>query len=131
VERRIVNPWSWQDRLGFVQAHEVRAATRTLYCAGITSVDEQGTPLHAGDMGAQLLAALDNLETLLRAAGYSLADVVRITTYVTDVGAYFAARPPLQERLDEAGCRYASTLLEVARLARPELMVELEATAAA
>jgi hypothetical protein len=37
----------------------------------------------------------------------------------------------LQERLDQAGCRYAATLLGVSRLARPELLVELEATAAA
>ena len=40
MEARIVNPWSWQDRLGFVHAKEVTEPTRTLYCAGQTSVDE-------------------------------------------------------------------------------------------
>jgi enamine deaminase RidA (YjgF/YER057c/UK114 family) len=131
MERRIVNPWTWQDRLGFVQANEVVGAGRVLYCAGVVSVDEEGTPLHAGDMRAQALRALDNLETLLRAAGYSLADVVRLNTYVTDVDAYLGARPAVQERLERAGCRYAATLLGVARLARPELLIELETTAAA
>jgi enamine deaminase RidA (YjgF/YER057c/UK114 family) len=82
-------------------------------------------------MQAQALQALDNLETVVREAGYSLSDVVRLNTYVTDVDAYFEARPAIQERLERAGCRYAATLLGVARLARPQLLIELEATAAA
>jgi enamine deaminase RidA (YjgF/YER057c/UK114 family) len=130
MERRIINPWTWQDSRGFVQGHEVTGATQTLYCAGVTSVDADGQVLHPGDMAAQLLQALDNLETILDAAGYSLADVVRLTTYTTDVDACVAARPPLIQRLTAANCRYASTLLGITRLARPELLVELEATAA-
>ncbi len=81
MERRVINPWTWQDELGFVQANEVTAASRTLYCAGQTSVDESGTPVHAGDMAAQLGKALDNLEEVLAAAGMSLADVVRLNAY--------------------------------------------------
>jgi enamine deaminase RidA (YjgF/YER057c/UK114 family) len=114
-----------------VQANEVVGASRVLYCSGVVSVDENGTPLHAGDVGAQALQALDNLETLLTAAGYGLADVVRLNTYVTDVDAYAAARAPVQQRLEGAGCRYSATLVGVARLARPELLIELEATAVA
>ena len=34
MERRIINPWSWQDQFGYVQAHEVSAAQRVLFCAG-------------------------------------------------------------------------------------------------
>jgi enamine deaminase RidA (YjgF/YER057c/UK114 family) len=131
MERRIVNPWTWQDRAGFVHANEVRDASRVLYCAGVVSVDEEGMPVHEGDMQAQALRALDNLETILGEAGYTLADVVRLNTYVVEVDDYVQARPALQERLNQAGCRYAATLLGVSRLARPELLIELEATAAA
>ena len=46
MERCIVNPWTWQDARGFVQAHEVTGATQTLYCAGVTSVDADGEVLH-------------------------------------------------------------------------------------
>jgi enamine deaminase RidA (YjgF/YER057c/UK114 family) len=130
MERRILNPWSWQDRLGFVQANEVAGASRLIYCSGVVSVDDDGTPLHVGDMQAQSLRALDNLETLLHEADCTLADVVRLNTYAVDVEAYMQARPSVQERLAQAGCRYAATLLGVARLARPELLIELEATAA-
>src|SRR5205823_12064060 len=82
MERRVVNPWRWQDRLGFVQANEVVGARRVLYCSGVVSVDDTGVPLYADDLQAQGLRALDNLETILHEAGYTLADVVRLNTYV-------------------------------------------------
>jgi enamine deaminase RidA (YjgF/YER057c/UK114 family)/catechol 2,3-dioxygenase-like lactoylglutathione lyase family enzyme len=130
LERRIVNPWEWQSRVGFDQAHEVRGSERLLFCSGVVSVDAEGTPQHVGDMREQALLALDNLEAILREAGFGLADVVRLTTYVTDMGAYWEARPAIRERLDAAGCRHTSTLLGVSSLARPELLIEIEATAA-
>lgn len=129
MESRVVNPWTWQDRLGFVQGKEVVGAERTLYCAGQTSVDENGQPLHEGDMKAQALQALDNLETVLREAGYELSDLVRLTIYVTDLPAYREAAPAVGARLAEAGVRHTSTLLGISRLAMPELLVEIEATA--
>jgi enamine deaminase RidA (YjgF/YER057c/UK114 family) len=49
--------------------------------------------------------------------------------FTTAVDAFFGAHPTLVARLDAAGCRPASTLLGVARLAFPEMLVELEATA--
>ena len=58
MERKIVNPWKWQDSYGFVQGHEVTGAQRVLYCAGQTSVDGEGNPLHTGDMAAQINQAL-------------------------------------------------------------------------
>ena len=131
MERRIVNPWTWQDQFGFVQAHEVSGAQRVLLCAGQTSMDAEGRPAHPGDMRAQVALALDNLEAVLREAGLTLADVVRLNYYTTDVDAFFGASDIVMERLAGADCRPASTLLGVARLAFPELLVEIEATAVA
>ena len=45
-----VNPWTWQEQFGFSQAIEVGGAKRVLYCAGQTSVDAEGVPMHARDM---------------------------------------------------------------------------------
>jgi enamine deaminase RidA (YjgF/YER057c/UK114 family) len=129
VERRIINPWTWQDQMGYVQANEVFDTLRTLFCAGQTSVDEEGRPVHAGDMGAQLVRALDNLETVLGAAGATLSDVMRLNIYTTDVDLFFEAYGPGAARLAEAGCRPASTLVSVTGLSSPELLVEIEATA--
>jgi enamine deaminase RidA (YjgF/YER057c/UK114 family) len=129
MERRIVNPRSWQDRFAFVQANETAGVERVLHCSGQTSVDADGQPMHEGDMGAQVGQALDNLEVVLREAGFALADVVRLNYYVTDVDAFIEAGEAYCSRLAEAGCRPASTLLGVARLASPSLLVEIEATA--
>ena len=54
MERRIVNPWTWQDEMGYVQANDVSGAQRTIFLSGQASVDEEGTPVHPGDMEAQL-----------------------------------------------------------------------------
>ncbi len=130
MERQMINPWAWQDRLGFVQANAVSGAERTIHCSGQTSVDAGGNPVHEGDMVAQVGQALDNLEAVLRESGCGLSDVVRLNYYTTDVDAFFGAMMEvLVPRLSEAGCRPASTLLGVLRLALPPLLVELEATA--
>jgi enamine deaminase RidA (YjgF/YER057c/UK114 family) len=129
VERKIVNPWTWQDSFGFVQANEISGGQRVLFCSGQTSNDENGRPLHAGDIRAQFNQAMDNLEQVLTASGYSLSDVVRLIYYTTDVDALLANYDAVVGRLAQAGCRPASTLLGVSRLAFPEWMIEIEATA--
>jgi enamine deaminase RidA (YjgF/YER057c/UK114 family) len=89
MESRVINPWTWQDQFGFVQAHEVSGAQRVVYCAGQTSVDGDGSPLHEGDMRAQIEQALDNLETVLREAGLGLSNLVRLNYYTTNIDALF------------------------------------------
>jgi enamine deaminase RidA (YjgF/YER057c/UK114 family) len=131
MEREIVNPWQWQDQYGFVQANALTGPQRVVVCAGQTAMDADGKPQHAGDMRAQVALALDNVETVLKQAGLGLGDVVRMNYYVTDIDAFFGAADVLGARLQAAGCRPASTLLGVARLAFPEFLIEIEATAAA
>ena len=129
MQRSIHNPWTWQDEFGYVQANEVSSATSTLYCAGQTSVNADGEPLHLDNMAEQIQTALDNLETVLSTAGFNLADIMRLNVFVTDMDAFFGGYEPFAKRLADAGCKYAGTLLEVRRLAVPGLLVELEATA--
>jgi enamine deaminase RidA (YjgF/YER057c/UK114 family) len=129
MERKIINPWKWQDQYGFVQANEVRGTQRVLYCAGQVSVDAEGNPVHAGNMRAQITQALDNLDAVLSAAGFKMSDVVRLNFFTTDVDRTMEAWPLIRDRLAEGGCRQASTLLGVARLYHPDILIEIEATA--
>jgi len=131
LERRTINPWSWQDNLGFSQAIEVSGVQRIIFCAGQTSMDDEGTPLHIGEMRGQINLAMDNLEKVLGESGAGLSDVVRLNYYTTDVDRFFEAYDAVLGRLAEAGCQPTSTLLGVASLAFPELLVEIEATAVA
>jgi len=131
VERTAVNPWAWSLQFGFNQGESVEGATRVLFCAGQTSVDGDGNPQHPGDMAAQIRLAADNLDAVLHEAGMSLSNVVRLNLYTTDVDAFFANAAALGERTGAAGVAPPGTLLGVARLAFPELMIEMEATAVA
>ncbi|HVE92495.1 MAG TPA: RidA family protein [Actinomycetota bacterium] len=130
MEKKAVNPWTWQDNYGFSQAIDVQGSARTVFCSGQTPLDADGNPQHAGDMGAQAMLALDNLETVLSQAGLKLSDVVRLNYFVTDIPAFMASAEVWGPRLQEAGCKPASTLLHVSGLFHPDVMIEIEATAA-
>ena len=129
MQRTAVNPVSWSLQFGFNQGELVEGHTRELFCAGQISVDSEGNPLHQGDMAAQLGLALDNLEIVLTGAEMTLKNVVRLNIYTTDVDLFSQHGAVLGERLGRAGIAPASTLLGVAILASPDLLVELEATA--
>ena len=131
MERTAINPWTWSSRLGFDQAHLIAGQRRQLVLSGQDSVDAKGAPRHPGDMGAQLGLAIDNLETVLAAVEMSLADVVRLNVYTTDVDLLLPHYGVPASRLGAAGVAPAMTLLGVARLAIPGQAVELEGTAVA
>ena len=129
AERRAVNPWRWQEQFGFVQANEVTGIERVLVCSGQAAISADGQPQHAGDMRAQVALALENVEAVLREAGLDWSNVVRLNHYTTDMDAFFQAADVLASRLGDY--QVASTVLGVTRLAFPELMIEMEATAVA
>ncbi|MGD0661348.1 MAG: RidA family protein [Syntrophorhabdales bacterium] len=131
METKAINPWQWQDALGFSQAIEVRGGQRVVYCSGQTSVDADGNPMYAGDLTKQLIQALDNLESVLKEAGLTLANVVRLNYYTTDMRCFLSAGPVLGKRLEAARCKPSSTLLAVTSLFHPDIMLEIEATAVA
>lgn len=128
MERSAVNPAPWSLDLGFNQGELVGGAQRTLYISGQTAMSAEGRPLHEGDVAAQLALAVENLESVLTAAGMSLANLVRLNVYTTDVDALFPHYGVLAGRLGEAGVA-PTTMLGVTRLAIPGQVVELEGTA--
>ena len=130
MDKKIINPWQWQEKLGFVQANDIAGAKRMIFCSGQVPVDGDGRLLHPGKMMEQIHQALDNLETVLAGAGLQLSDVVRLNYYTTDIPAFRRAEPELAKRLKKSGCRPASTLLGVSALYHPDILVEIEATAA-
>ncbi|MFC7641118.1 RidA family protein [Streptosporangium lutulentum] len=131
MERTAVNPWAWSVEMGYNQGELVSGHTRTLYCAGQTAMSGDGKLQHADDMAAQLALSLDNLEAVLGEAGMSLANLVRLNVYTTDVDRLFQDYGVLASRLGAAGVAPSTTMLGVTRLAIPDLMVELEGTAVA
>jgi enamine deaminase RidA (YjgF/YER057c/UK114 family) len=126
-----VNPWPWSLELGFNQAQLVEEHTCTLYLAGQTAVDEHGHPQHKGNMAGQIELALDNLESVLASAAMTLENLVRLNIYTTDIDQLITHYEVIRSRFEEAGAAPPGTLLGVARLGFPELLVEFEGTAVA
>ena len=127
--RTPVNPWSWSLGYGFNQAELVEGARRVLVLSGQGPAAADGTTQHAGDFPAQVALCLDNIETVLKEAGMTLGNVVRINVFTTDVDAMMGSWENLVKRFAAAGVQPTSTLVGVTRLAFPEMMVEIEATA--
>lgn len=129
VKKTVINPWAWQDRMVYAQAVEVPGYASTLYCSGQAAMDEDGNP-SCGSMNDQIHESFDNLETVLRHAGYTLSDVVRLNFYTTSIDNFFCEYGAVLNRLKKFNCVPSSTLKEVRALAYPSLLLEIEATAA-
>ena len=109
-------------------SHVVVAEPGTLVMlSGQLSRDRDGNIVGKGDMRAQIRQVCENIKTGLAAAGATLDDVIKTNTYVTDIEEYFKHVDVRMEYF--AAALPTSTTVEVRRLAHPELMVEIEATA--
>lgn len=103
----------------------VEEASRVLYVAGQVGFDENGDLVGAGDPAAQAAQALTNLSRIVEGAGARMEDVAKTTVFLVDLDhrepvgqvrqQFFPTDPP------------ANTLLVVSSLARPDLLVEIEA----
>ncbi|AQQ04764.1 enamine deaminase RidA [Roseibium algicola] len=130
MNRTPVNPWPWSLRLGYNQAEIVEGMGRQLICAGQTAVDGEGNPQHAADMRGQIELSLNNLEAVLAEARMTLANVIQVKVYTTDVDEALKNFDVLGARFGRLDAAPPMTLLGVSRLALPPLMFEIEAIAA-
>ncbi len=95
--------------------------------AGTTAWDERGDIVGVGDMHAQAAQALHNIEHALTAAGAALVDVVRTRAFVTDITRWEEVAKAHGEFFRDI--RPAFTMVQVARLVDPRMLVEVEADA--
>ncbi len=131
MERREINPTDWLLGFNINQGIEVTGAQRVLYLSGQTSNGPDGAPLHVGDLTAQFRQAWSNLKDALTEARMDPTNIVRLNMYTTDAPGFMEAGEDIVQIFAADGCRPVSTLLGVAALFEPDLMIELEATAVA
>ncbi len=98
MEKRQINPWTWQDALGFSQAWRVDGAGSFVFVAGQGPISADGELVGSGDFEAQVRQTFENLRTVLEQAGASLESVVKLTVFLTDIGDAAGVRPG-QERV--------------------------------
>ena len=111
----------------YSQAVKVTGGETVLYLAGQVAYDHNGNAAHAGDFKAQARAALQAVRAQVEAGGGTMANIVKVNTFLTDI----------RHRTEYAAIREeffgkkmpASTLVAVSALAQPEFLIEIEAIA--
>lgn len=126
MEKRVINPWTWQNERSYNQAVEVKNVAGTLYVSGQTAIDDEGISSTA-DMKTQLELAIRNLERVISEADYDCKNIVRLNIYTTSTEKLWPHFNILQNWVEKHGMEQALTLLEVVSLFET-LTVELEAT---
>jgi enamine deaminase RidA (YjgF/YER057c/UK114 family) len=126
MEKKIINPWKWQDARNYVQAVEVKNPGGTLYVSGQTAINDEGISSDA-DMRTQIFHTIENLEKVILSSGYEVKNIVRLNIYTTNSTELFENFDVIQKWLTKNEVQQASTVLEVKTLFET-LKVELEAT---
>jgi 2-iminobutanoate/2-iminopropanoate deaminase len=128
---RPVTPASFGPPLGMYSHGMIAPGGELVVVAGQVGMGAGGT-VAVGDVVTQTKQALDNVRTILEAAGCTMRDVVRLQTFLTradDIPGFMKARSDVFPAWFPDGVYPPNTLLVVSRLVRPELLVEIEAMA--
>ena len=126
MEKKIINPWNWQEARNYVQALEIKHANSTLYVSGQCAISDDGVSSTA-DMRMQIFHTIENLEKVIQSSGYEARHLVRLNIYTTDSTALFENFDVIQDWITKNKVKQTSTVLEVKTLFET-LKVELEAT---
>jgi len=124
-----VNPPGLSKPGGYTHAVVVPSGTRLVVISGQVALDSAGRIVGAGSMTAQATQVFENLKAALAGVGATFKDVVKLNTYVTNIGQSQAFRD-VRDKYVNTDAPPASTLIEVRRLFRNEFIVEVEAIVA-
>jgi 2-iminobutanoate/2-iminopropanoate deaminase len=112
----------WEKEYGYSQAVKV---DNTIYVSGQVSHDDKGNVVGRGDMEVQMRQAYKNIKKVLAQYGATVDNVVDEVLFVTDMDAAFAARVKCKQEVFSGNPVLTSTIVQIQRLAFPELMVEI------
>ena len=137
MKRESVNPWDWGLKWSMDQGEVVEGATRTLRFSGqIAARPDPNTELgialvSPNEIRGQIECALANIDAVLAGARMTRRNVVSLRFFTTDIEGFLRNYDVYRDWIAEAGTRPPQSLLGVQGLVLPELMIEIEAVAAA
>jgi enamine deaminase RidA (YjgF/YER057c/UK114 family) len=126
TRRNIASGVPWEKTVGYSRAVRIG---NLIEVAGTTAIDEKGNLVGPDDPYRQAQYALAKIGRALGEAGAGFGDVIRTRIFVTDISRWEEVGRAHGEVFGDI--RPAATLVQVASLVRPDLLVEIEATAVA
>jgi len=125
---RFLNPASMPQSVGYTQVVEV-TGSKMLYLSGQIALDTAGQIVGVGDLHAQTQQVFENLKAGLAAVGATFEHVVKLHLYLLDITQIQVVRD-VRDRYVNTQLPPASTAVEVRRLFRDDLLIEIDAIAA-
>jgi enamine deaminase RidA (YjgF/YER057c/UK114 family) len=125
----LITPPTLPAPTGYSHVAVVGEGSSLVWTAGQVALDTDGNVVGAGDWEAQTRAVMENLDRALRAGGATWEDVFKLAYYVVDLSELATIRAVRDEFVDTQRPP-TSSLIQVAGLYRPELLIEIEAVAA-
>jgi 2-iminobutanoate/2-iminopropanoate deaminase len=116
----------WEKEYGYAQSVKVED---TIYVSGQVSHDETGKIVGRGDMEAQMRQAYTNIQKVLAQYGATMNNIVDEILFVTDMDAAFSAAVKCRENVFSGIPVVASTIVQIQRLAFPDLLIEIRCVA--
>ncbi len=116
----------WEKEYGYAQAVKVGD---TIFLSGQVSHDDKGSIVGIGDMEAQMRQAYANIQKVLALYGATIDSIVDETLFVTDMNTAFAAAAKCRRDIFSGSPIVASTIVQIQRLAFPDLMIEIRCVA--
>jgi len=124
IRKTVTPPWTWPEKFGITAGERVGD---TIYLSGMLALEADGTLVAPSDVYAQTVKVFSNIREAIESEGGSIKDLVKMTTFLTDMSEYgdfkrarteiFGTTPP------------ASTAVVSPALAVPGAVVEIEAVA--
>ncbi|ERM18211.1 RidA family protein [Brevibacillus laterosporus] len=128
MQKKFINPEVMPATFGYSHVVDVSNARRTIYVSGQVAINAEGNIVGMGDLALQTKQVFENIRIALEASELNFHDVVKLTFFLTDISQMPVVRDIRDQYINTMNPP-ASSAVEVRKLIKDELLIEVEAIA--